>query len=372
MNFKLIIYIYLVIFNFFLLNLSYSYEPPFKLKIIKRPDIEAMFNFKGERNCKNTWCGGDGVYSIPLTSTKVLWVFGDTFWGNIKNRKRVNCKFLNNTIGIMINQKMQFYKGLYNKNFFFINTGKSWLWPLHGKVINNTLFLFFIEIVRLKNIKSNPFAFKVCGNYIAEIKNFKFHPYLWEISYIKNPFSKFAKQDSIIWGSYILEHKNFYYIYGIKESNSKKHLIISRISKKSYFLNFENWQVFTKRGFVPAFTNFPAPVATNIANEFSIEYNHFLKKFVLVYSEPALSNKINAIFSLTPYGPFLKVHTLYHIPKNPNPDIFYYSGKSHFWMANKNNLIISYIDNSVNFSDFAKDSSLYFPKFIEVKFEFRN
>src|SRR5262245_52956792 len=49
---------------------------------------------------KEGWIGGDGVYSVVLGPKRVLWLFGDTILGTVKDGKRTGATMVNNTIAI--------------------------------------------------------------------------------------------------------------------------------------------------------------------------------------------------------------------------------------------------------------------------------
>ena len=46
------------------------------------------------------WLGGDGAYSIPLSPTRTLWLFGDTFIGADGQADREGAAFIHNSIAI--------------------------------------------------------------------------------------------------------------------------------------------------------------------------------------------------------------------------------------------------------------------------------
>src|SRR5436309_8161695 len=46
------------------------------------------------------WVGGDGAYSVPLSDTRAVWLFGDTWIGSVRGGKRVKVKMVNNTVAV--------------------------------------------------------------------------------------------------------------------------------------------------------------------------------------------------------------------------------------------------------------------------------
>ena len=58
------------------------------------PQYDALF----ER--QDGWTGGDGVYSVALSDRTILWLFGDTWWGEVHNNTHINAAIVNNTVAI--------------------------------------------------------------------------------------------------------------------------------------------------------------------------------------------------------------------------------------------------------------------------------
>ena len=48
----------------------------------------------------NGWIGADGSYSVPLSKDTTLWLFSDTFVGEIRGGKRVKARMINNSVAI--------------------------------------------------------------------------------------------------------------------------------------------------------------------------------------------------------------------------------------------------------------------------------
>jgi hypothetical protein len=58
------------------------------------PAPELTAKFRGTRG----WVGGDGAYSCPLGSARILWLFGDTPVGAVENGRRRMDAFIHNSI----------------------------------------------------------------------------------------------------------------------------------------------------------------------------------------------------------------------------------------------------------------------------------
>src|SRR5436190_234131 len=60
------------------------------------PDAEFNAKFNGQQG----WIGGDCVFSEKLGDDRILWLFGDTLLGAVKDKGRPGAAIVNNTIGI--------------------------------------------------------------------------------------------------------------------------------------------------------------------------------------------------------------------------------------------------------------------------------
>ena len=78
----------------FVLLLVFGCTSPPAVKVDVHPGFDALFdNRKG-------WTGADGAYSLPLSDELILWLFGDTWLGDIRNGAHVNATIVNNTVAI--------------------------------------------------------------------------------------------------------------------------------------------------------------------------------------------------------------------------------------------------------------------------------
>ena len=69
-------------------------EPPAVVKAEPLPAWDAKFRRT------DGWIGGDGAYSVPISPTRNLWLFSDTWIGKVRNGKRTDLAMVNNTVGV--------------------------------------------------------------------------------------------------------------------------------------------------------------------------------------------------------------------------------------------------------------------------------
>lgn len=51
---------------------------------------------------KSGWTGADGAYSVAISDDIILWLFGDTWVGEVQNGRHVNADLINNSIAIAL------------------------------------------------------------------------------------------------------------------------------------------------------------------------------------------------------------------------------------------------------------------------------
>jgi hypothetical protein len=103
------------------------------------------------------WLGSDVGYSIPLSETRTLWLFGDTFIGSIESGKRKEgASFINNSVGIEDRTQsppgnVTYYwtqENGQNRSFFPHRPGTagSLYWPTMGTLLGDGLFILCYPI----------------------------------------------------------------------------------------------------------------------------------------------------------------------------------------------------------------------------------
>ena len=68
--------------------------PPVVKSAARVPELDALFaRTEG-------WIGADGAYSVALSSGRTLWLFSDTWVGEIREGRRTGATIVNNTVGV--------------------------------------------------------------------------------------------------------------------------------------------------------------------------------------------------------------------------------------------------------------------------------
>ncbi len=356
-----------------LLTIAVACAPRPYISVEVLPEYEALFQNE------NGWTGADGAYSIMLSNETILWLFGDTWIGQIKGRRHVNATLVNNSIALQhgrhaMNASVEFYYGqtLNDKPAAFFRSleDRSWFWLYHGTRTAKGLYLFLMQIERID--EESVFGFKMIGSWLGYVANPEEPPPAWRISIRKIPWATFTASSNTFFGSALLPLSDYFYIYGITEDIGegfhRKYMILARVPE-SGLDDFSQWRFFAKGRWTANFTE-ASRLCANIANEYSVSYLPALKKYVMVYSENGISRNIVARLALQPYGPWSAPMLLYQCPEaNWDESIFCYAAKAHSDISlNADELIITYVANSTDFQKVVADARLYRPRFLRVRF----
>jgi len=320
---------------------------------------------------KNGWIGGDGAFSIPLSSQKTLWLFGDSWDGTIINNKRTHiASSAHNTIAIQdginpTNSTLNFYFGNAKDAFFKPDNNIGFLWPMHGTMIGSELYIFFSHI----DTSSTGFGFKSIGSRLIKISNPLDHPTQWQITQYQIPHSFFNTANDIIYGTAIVQKDNYIYIFGSDTDYSvgNRFLLLSRVKQDS-ITNFSSWR-FYKQGQWQSSFHTAERLTDQIGAEFSVSFQPQNNKFVLITTELGFSKNINIHYSDSLWGNWTSPVTVYECPEvNWGSSIYCYAAKGHPEISENNELIITYVASSTNLTDILNNARLSRPQFVKINF----
>jgi len=348
--------------------------PALHVAVESLPQYEALFaNEDG-------WTGADGAYSVALDQHTMAWFFGDTWIGRLKNGRHVDATLVNNSVAIQHGRRpaeteMDFYFGRASDGspaaLIRPSDGRGWFWVFDGVMTAKGLYLFLIQIERTAG--NAVFDFRVIGAWLGQVDNPQDPPPQWRVRQFKIPWVEFSASGGMLWGSAVLQVKNFLYIYGTIEDRQDavhpKHMILAR-APMSMLADFSRWRLYADGSWVSDFKR-ASRLCENVPHEYSVSYLPALKQFALVYSQDGLSKNILARLSPEPQGPWSDPIQLYQCPEADWDDsIFCYAAKAHAMLSDvPNELVITYIANSVDFNKTASDARLYRPRFLRATFQ---
>jgi hypothetical protein len=343
-------------------------------------DVDVLSGYETLFQREEGWTGADGVYSVALSDENILWLFGDTFIGKIKNGRHENAAIINNSIGIQHGKKppvarVEFHYGRTpdGKPAAFILPDKppGWLWIYDGVRTAQGLFLFMVQVDR--TAENSVFGFKVIGNWLGRVTNPDDAPRSWKIRQHHIPWSKFSAEGDTIFGSALLRVEDYFYVYGTREvlddGVRRKYMILARVAQ-SEIADFNQWQFFAQGRWISDYSQ-TSLLCPDIANEYSVSYQPALGKYISVYSQNSMSKNIVARTAPEPYGPWSGPIVLYRCPEEGWHDsIFCYAAKAHPEIASApHELIVTYVANSMDFDRIESDTRLYRPRFLLIRFQ---
>ena len=170
-------------------------------------------------------------------------------------------------------------------------------------------------------------------------------------------------------GSAVLGHEKFVYIYGYEETPGKpfptRRLLIAR-APADKLADFDSWR-FYSNGEWKADVEAATTQIDGLGTEFSVSYFPGLKKYALVTTENGLSDRIIGRFATAPEGPWSKPVVLYTCPETKaDKKVFTYAGKAHPHLSSDNDIVITYAVNSYELAPVLNNAELYWPRFVRV------
>ena len=122
-----------------------------RISVEELPQYDSLFDRQ------KGWTGADGAYSLSLPDDLTLWLFGDTWLGDIRDGGHVNATIVNNSVAVqhglsLSKASLEFYFGRtpIGKPGTFIRPadGRGWFWIYHGVLTRQGLYLFLVQIER--------------------------------------------------------------------------------------------------------------------------------------------------------------------------------------------------------------------------------
>jgi hypothetical protein len=92
------------------------------------------------------------------------------------------------------------------------------------------------------------------------------------------------------------------------------------------------------------------------------------KRYLAVYTERGLSPRIMGRTADHPWGRWSAPAVLYECPEmSRDKKVFCYAAKAHPALSTGRDLVVSYVVNSYDFWQVAREAKLYWPRFVRVR-----
>ncbi len=341
------------------------------------------------------WFGADGVFSIPLdgiedmgnADKKTLFIFSDTYIGEVENG-------VPGPGSVLVNNSTAWLEGIVadksnisfeyhtdrddNPISYFVpdNTNSregEYFWLGDGFINhekNNALYIFAYHVhqtgpdvfdfeqtnVTLLKI-TNPVPEGMKDNVQIPTDLGFVHPDYGRVYFGSGVFVNTRKAKAPHPDGYV-------YVYGIAEGN--KSLLAARV-KPSEFENMDKWTFWNGNKWVADIEDL-APITNAVSNELSVTPTDD-GRYLLTFTVLGLSEKIGVRVGSSPVGPFGEIHEVYTCPEYAEKGLLPYNAKAHYHLSKPGELLVSYNTITLNFwEDIQKDASIYHPRFIVVKY----
>ncbi|HEX4814280.1 MAG TPA: DUF4185 domain-containing protein [Nonomuraea sp.] len=330
--------------------------------------LTRLFTAHGNDNSSlDDWTGADGTYSLRLPSGKELWIFSDTFLGQVNpdgSRPPVveeggTTVFLNNSFAVERDGRLStIHDGTARQPTAVMppRDANHWFWAGDGTLAGGLVEVTYQEYER-------------------------FGPGAWDWRWHRNVVARFApgrldepisvhdlpSGRGVAWASGMLKDGGHTYVYGVEDHGSQKYMHIARVRGQSLL---GPWEFLAANGTWSPDEADSARIMDGVANEYSVSRVSASSGsgYVLITHDTTevLSPNIVAYTSCSPVGPFTgKQHV--HTTPETGGNIFTYNAHAHPEIAG-DGLVVSYNVNSFVNTDHYRDVSIYRPRFLDVTF----
>lgn len=325
------------------------------------------------------WLGADIAYSIPLEGRRDLWIFGDTMYGQERKVVDDDPRMVRNTVGIStckdgkwnIAYTIRRDPNGKDVDFFQSQHKDTWYWPLDGVIRNGDLWITLLCVRSSPRATRTDLGFEVCGTDLAHVTGLHQDPQDWNVSYLPlvpevvhaNPSAS-----TTIEGNYL-------YIFTWDE-HGKRPEILTRIpvagldnpSKNLQYLDASGrWQSGLKPSKAKA-------VMEQGAAEMTVRYHPDLKTWIALLVDPNFfSGKVLLRTAPSLSGPWTEGQVIYQIPelqkdsRGYDPDTYCYAGKEHPEFEGENELLFTYVCNTLKPQKLVEELNIYFPQVVRMK-----
>lgn len=326
--------------------------------------LTTLFTTYGNDNTRHDdWTGADGTYSVRLPSGRELWVFSDTFLGQVNpdgSRPPVveeggTTVFINNSFAVERDGRLRTITGGTRDEPEAVMPPRDddhWFWAGDVTLAGGIVEVTYQEYERFGD---GPWDWRWHRNVVARFAQGR----------LDRPLSvhDLPSGNGVAWASGLLKDGDHTYVYGVEDLGATKYMHIARVKGHSLL---GTWEFLTADGTWSRNETDSARVMAGVANEYSV--TKVGDGYVLITHDTteALSARIVAYSSCSPAGPFTGKQLLYTTPETGG-NIFTYNAHAHPGIAS-DGLVVSYNVNSFVNTDHYRDVSIYRPRFIDVRF----
>lgn len=313
--------------------------------------------------------GGDGSISIDLKDGRTLFMWGDSFLGDVKEdgSRSDSAVIVVGNVFTTIDQNnnvKHYYNGTPSKPLSVIEADPvgnymTWYWPGHGFVRDDVLHIFMAKLYKTGD-QTFDFVYDGCDYFTLDVKDFKILS--------KTHFDP-TDENGVHYGHAVLDEGKYIYNYGSivdKETwVSDVHVMRCQLEDgklgKYEYWDGEKWQKDSRK----------SKKIEGITQSVSEQFNVIKldNKYVFVTQGRVDNNdKIYSFISDDPTGPFRNETLLYtiHEPTMQQDSMFIYNAMVHPSYIKDDKILMCYNVNTYDFYNHYKKASLYHPRFMWV------
>lgn len=308
-------------------------------------------SYTGQFRRSEGWTGADGSYSVPL-GDRTLWVFSDTFFGQVEQGRRADFQMVNNSLVMQKGENLEFLEA----PIFSPPDGIGWFWMMDALHQQGE---FEVLLGQFAKQGDGPFGFAQAGNWYARFVLDCGRARVLE--YQKLPHFGQREDELITWGSAILPGPIWTYIFGTHDVGKDRHYVVARVPR-GRMRELGAWRFFDGEGW-----GRDKWKARNLflgaSNESSV-YPTRDGGFLYVGTGPGLyGGDVVARYAPSIEGPWGEQITVYKTPEMKG-SVYTYNAKSHSELSSEGRLLISYNVNTTDLEEVLEDADIYRPRFI--------
>ena len=313
-------------------------------------DFNRLFTRSG-----NGWTGGDGTLSIELAGGRTLWLFGDTFLGEVRpdGSRPAESPLIRNCLVVQIGQRLVTRHGgtaSEPKAFLASEGPQTWYWPGDGMLREDRLQIFF-----------HGFRQASAGMW----------GWVWEdtvIATLRLPDLVLEKvtplngRHGVAYGAALYEVDHWIYIFGTEQRGALKHLHLARAPGDDLEAAWEYW---AGQDWSPD-PKASRPMLTGVSSQFGVVGLEKGLGLVTMDDRQPFSDRMVVYLTAVPTGPWRGPIEIYRAPE-AGDGIAAYNPFVHPQFRSPDGLLISYNINHIHDpAAIYDDAGLYRPRFIRV------
>lgn len=309
--------------------------------------------------------GADGSISIDLKDGRSLFMWGDSFFGDVvNNQRKSDAKLVMGNIFTIINKKGEIQTLLNgdktNPSSYIaaepVGSFPTWYWPGDGFVQDNILHLFMSKFHK-QSADMFGFVYDCCDYFRLDVKTMKVLD--------KENFPA-ANLNGVHYGHAVLPYKDHIYIYGTianAQGVADVHVAQATLAggKLGNFMYWDGlaWQVDARKSAKLQ------GVTQSVSEQFNVVQLH--NKIALITQDRSKNVKdIYSFISEQPQGPFMNEKLIYTVDEDNYAvdSMMTYNTMVHPQYIKNDKVLMCYNVNTYSFPKLFEKASLYKPRFL--------